>query len=224
MLNDFYRFQLQPTFIPPSALLSDLRSLINNAELSDVTFLVECKEVHANRSVLAVRSEYFNALLVGSTMKESIQIQEDAAGGVSVQERRPIEIKEVSHPVFMKVLEFLYTDSIQSIEGISSDLGIQILISSELFMLDRLKALCEDTIRRDINVDNVVEILLASYRHGAAGLKDIALEFIIKHLRDPVITEGLSVRIGIDVIFTLDFVKPRVLISIHIIASAGFEV
>lgn len=151
--------------------------LINNAEFGDVAFLVEGKEVHANRAILAVRSDYFKVMLYSGGMRESIE-----AG-------TPIELKDVSYTVFLKVMEYLYTDTVREI---SLDVGVHLLIVSERFMLDRLKALCEDCIRRDVNVDNVIGILVASHQHNASGLKDIALEFILKNLNEPVIVRGLT--------------------------------
>ena len=56
--------------IPPPTLVEDLRSLIDNKELSDVTFIVEGKAVGAVRAHLAVRSEHFRAMLFGG-MRES---------------------------------------------------------------------------------------------------------------------------------------------------------
>mmetsp|Transcript_4058 Transcript_4058/g.7783 ORF Transcript_4058/g.7783 Transcript_4058/m.7783 type:complete len:567 (+) Transcript_4058:464-2164(+) len=192
VLNDFYRYRLQSTSILLPSLLCDLRKLINNESFSDCTFVVDGHLVHANRALLAVRSEYFYALLYGSSMRESIQVQEqDTNDGptCSGRERVPIVIKDVPYPVFMKVIEYLYTDGIQDM---STDLGIQVLISSELFMLDRLKALCEDIIRRDLNIGNVFEVLVASYRHGAGGLKDIALQFILNNISKSAILEGMA--------------------------------
>mmetsp|Transcript_33785 Transcript_33785/g.62533 ORF Transcript_33785/g.62533 Transcript_33785/m.62533 type:complete len:627 (-) Transcript_33785:73-1953(-) len=185
VLNDFYKFRLKPVSVPPPALVNDLRRLINHPELSDVTFLVEGKEVHANRSILAVRSEYFKVMLYSGGMRESLA----AAGGAGADSAQPIELKDVSYPVFLKVLEYLYTDSVRDV---SLDVGIPLLIMSERFMLDRLKGLCEDSIRRDVSVENVIGIFIASHRHNAVGLKDIALEFILKNLNDPVIMQGLS--------------------------------
>lgn len=195
VLNDFYKFRLKPVSVPPPALVTDLQRLINHPELSDVTFLVEGKEVHANRAILAVRSEYFRVMLFSGHMKESIQASGATAGEIGAaagdsNTRSPIEIKDVSYPVFLKVLEYLYTDTVRDI---SLDVGIHLLIMSEMFQLHRLKALCEDIIRRDVNVDNVIGILVASHRHNASGLKDIALEFILKNLNEPAIMIGLSV-------------------------------
>ena len=200
VLNDFYRFRLRPVSIPPPSLVMDLQKLINHEEFSDVTFLVEGKEIYANRSILAVRSEYFRVMLFSGGMRESLRaaapaLEEGAmmdtdAGGTPAAASPPIEIQDVSHSVFLKVLEYLYTDTVKDLP---LETGIHLLIASERFMLDRLKALCEDQIRRDVNVTNVIGILVASHQHNAAGLKDIALEFILQHLNEPTIMIGLTV-------------------------------
>jgi len=178
VLNDFYKFRLVPVSIPPPLLVDDMTRLINNAELSDVTFLVEDKEVYANRAILAVRSEYFKVMLFTGRMRESLS-----------QNNSSIEVRDVSYNIFLKVLEYLYTDSVRDL---SLEISILLLIVSERFMLDRLKRLCEDSIRRDISVDNVIAIFLASHRHNAVGLKEIALDFILKNLNDSTVVHCLS--------------------------------
>mmetsp|Transcript_4774 Transcript_4774/g.10128 ORF Transcript_4774/g.10128 Transcript_4774/m.10128 type:complete len:613 (+) Transcript_4774:1-1839(+) len=179
VLNDFYRFRLKPVSIPPPALVNDLRRLMTRDDVADVTFLVEGQEVTANRAILAVRSEYFDVMLCSGGMRESMRDDDE----------QPIELQDISHPVFLKVLEYLYTDTVCDL---SFELSIPLLIASEQFMLDRLKALCEDHIRREITVENVISIFIASHRHNALGLKDIALEFILRNLNDPMIILGLS--------------------------------
>jgi hypothetical protein len=69
---------------------------------------MEGKEVHAHKAILAVRSQYFKAMLYNGHMKES-------AGNV------PIELSDVLHTIFLKILEFLYTDTVSDV---SLDLGI----------------------------------------------------------------------------------------------------
>lgn len=44
------------------------------------------------------------------------------------------------------------------------ELGMSLLIASEQFMLDRLKAICEDRLRKDLAVDNVIGVFIASHR------------------------------------------------------------
>mmetsp|Transcript_24742 Transcript_24742/g.54301 ORF Transcript_24742/g.54301 Transcript_24742/m.54301 type:complete len:210 (-) Transcript_24742:141-770(-) len=102
----------------------------------------------------------------------------------------PIEISDISYPTFLKVMEFLYTDTVS--DDVSPELGISILIASELFMLERLKAKCEDIIRNEINLDNATSILLASHQHNAPGLKEIALEFILRNLNKKPVQIGLN--------------------------------
>jgi BTB/POZ domain len=152
----------------------------------DVHFQVEGRDVYAHRAVLAIRSTFFNAMLCGG-MRESGLRHGDARAGDMQSD--PIPLRDVSYSVFLKVLEFLYTDTVQDV---SLEAGIQLLIASEQFLLDRLKALCEDCIRRDIHVDTVIHILVAAHRHNASGLKDIALEFILRNLNDPIVMSGLA--------------------------------
>mmetsp|Transcript_67271 Transcript_67271/g.194549 ORF Transcript_67271/g.194549 Transcript_67271/m.194549 type:complete len:622 (-) Transcript_67271:341-2206(-) len=180
VLNDFYKFRLKPIDVPPSGLVGDFTRLLNDPELSDVCFLVERKEVYAHRAILAIRSEYFKVLLFGH-MRESVNSINGALA--------PIEVGDVSHKVFMKVLEYLYTDTIKDV---NLELGVHLLIASEQFMLDRLKQLCEDIIRTQIDASNVTSILVTSHQHNAGGLKEIAMEFILNNLTEKEIQRGLS--------------------------------
>lgn len=165
VLNDFYEYRFAPISIPPPTLLSDLRFLINNKELSDVTFIVEGRPVHASRVHLAARSEHFRAMFFGG-MRESESDTE-------------IELSDVTYEVFLKMLEFLFTDTVTDI---SPDVAVPLLIASERYLLDRLKGLCEDAIRKSITSQNVVHIFMAAHRHRAADLKEICLDFIIEYL------------------------------------------
>lgn len=187
VLNDMYRFRLKPIGVPPPALVNDFRRLVNDSSTSDVSFLVEGTQVFAHRAILAVRSEYFRVLLFNGHMRESVL---SSGGGSVVNPAAPIEIRDVSHSVFLKVLEYLYTDTVQNV---NLELGIHLLVASEQFLLDRLKALSEDIIRGEIDVHNVISILVTSHQHNASGLKEIALDFILANLTDKTIRKGLSV-------------------------------
>lgn len=70
VLNDFYEWRFQPLLVPPPTLQEDMRNLVNNRELSDVTFIVDGFPVYASRVHLALRSEHFRAMLYGG-MRES---------------------------------------------------------------------------------------------------------------------------------------------------------
>lgn len=151
--------------------------------MADTCFLVEGREIHGHRAILAIRSEYFRALLFNGHMRESVQFESRTTSGSA-----PITLSDVSYDVFMKVLEYLYTDCVTDVD---LDLGIHLLIASEHFMLDRLKLLCEDIIRRDVSVSNVINILVTSHNHHATGLKELAMEFILSNLNENDIQKGL---------------------------------
>jgi len=173
VLNDFYEYRFEPVLIPSPTLLDDLRGLVNNQELSDVTFLVEGRPVHASKILVASRSEHFRAMLYGG-MRESFSVAskgpEDVGG---------IVIEDVGYEVFLKMMEYLYTDHV---EDIPSDSAVALLIAAERYLLARLKSLCEDAIRKGINTANVVGTFLAAHRHHAWSLKDMCLDFILEHL------------------------------------------
>lgn len=183
-MNDFWKFRLSPLARPPTGLVNDFRRLLNDPEMSDVCFLVEDHEIYAHRAILAIRSEYFRVLLFNGHMRESVQ-----SGCVDTSASRPIKLNDVSYPVFMKVMEYLYTDCVRDVQ---LGLGIHLLIASEQFMLDRLKLLCEDIIRREVDASNVINILVTSHRHNASGLKELAMEFILSNLSEKNIQKGLS--------------------------------
>merc|ERR1712190_401340 len=163
VLNDFYEFRFEPVSIPPSNLVDDLRKLINNPAFADVTFMVEGQPVYATRAHLAARCEHFRALFYGG-MRESSASDEQ------------IVLQDIPYSVFLLLLEYIYTDTVADI---SSELAVHLLIVAERFLLDRLKALCEDIIRKCICIDNVVHCVMTAKAHRADGLKDICMDFII---------------------------------------------
>ena len=160
VLNDFHEFRFELISVPQSSFINDLRSMINSTIFSDVTFVVEGKEIRANRAILAARSEHFRACFYGG-MKEQYEAK--------------IIYEDVAFNVFEAILEYLYTDTVR---GMNVDMTVSLMIASERFMLDRLKAMCQDSIRKNITTENVVPILRASHLHHATALKDICLDFI----------------------------------------------
>lgn len=174
VLNDFHEFKYDIISIPKSTFLADLRLLINNPMLTDVTFVVEGHEVHANRAILAARSQHFRAMLFG---------------GMREQHEQRVYLHDISYGVFMALLEFLYTDSVKEL---SIELALPLLIAAEQYMLDRLKALCEDSIRKKVNKDTVIPILRASHHHRSEALKEICMEFVCKRYEEVKHTKGFK--------------------------------
>ena len=93
-LNDFVRFDFAAydlSFeVPSSSLISEFRALVDNETLSDVCFVVEGAQVVYAHKLMLMRCSYFRALILGE-MKES--------------KEETIRIEQVSHPIFLKILE-----------------------------------------------------------------------------------------------------------------------
>jgi len=85
--------------IPNSCVPSTISHHFNNAQLSDICFVVESKEIRVHKLILVMRSEYFGKMLNG-TWKESLS--------------NSIEIHTYSYNVFFAYLQFLYTDSLST--------------------------------------------------------------------------------------------------------------
>lgn len=146
-----------------NSFASDLRSLINNSEFSDVTFVLEGKPIYAHRALLAARSEHFRAMF-SSGMKESRD------GDVS--------LPGVQYSTFLALLEYVYTDHAE-VEPVDA---IGLFVLADRFMMERLKTVCEERVQKGISVENAAELLAASDAHGhASHMRSICLHFIVSH-------------------------------------------
>jgi hypothetical protein len=143
-------------------IAKNISSMLGEEELSDVRFRVDGKEVHAHKAILTARSDYFRAMFTGG-MKES----KDSV----------IEVPNISHAVFVKVLEFLYTDKVDE-ESISLSAGQELLVAAEMHHMKRLKAICEVALCRFITAETVASLLLTSHRHSAMNLKKSCAAYV----------------------------------------------
>lgn len=102
-LNDFFVLDTDPPPAvrisePPSPALyaSRLRHFYNDEEFSDVTFLVEGREVHGHKLVLSTVSDCFRAMFMTG-------FRESGSG------RATIEIPNCTYGTFLMMMEYVYT-------------------------------------------------------------------------------------------------------------------
>ena len=167
-LNDFVRFDFTVydlSFeVPPSTIISDFRAMINDPSLSDVTFMVEGQPVYAHKLML-MRSSYFQALFLGQ-MKESRMDE--------------IPINSVRRPVFIQLMEYLYTDQLK----IPLNEAMELFEAADLFGVSRLKTMCEKRMLQSITVDNAAAIFHAADMHAAKALRQKAKKYILSHFEE----------------------------------------
>jgi N-acetylneuraminic acid mutarotase len=162
-LNDFKQFRFEPECaeVPKGSLQQDLRSFVNDPRFSDVSLLAEGQRIYAHKLFLC-RSTYFKAMLL-SDMRESCEEE--------------IQLPSVSHKVMLEVLRYLYTDYID----VHLDMAMDLFEAADLFCIDRLKLMCEQTIHNSIDIDNAANIFQAADAHEAKTLRDSALRFIVSN-------------------------------------------
>lgn len=148
-INEFIKFDFalyDLTFeVPPSTINEDLRAMVNNPTLSDVTFVVEGREIYAHK-LLLIRCEYFQSLFLGSMIESTLS-------------RIPIE--QVRYTVFLSLLEYLYTDHVR----IPLSCAMELFEAADLFMIPRLKTICEKRMLQSIAVGNAASIFYGELGH-----------------------------------------------------------
>jgi hypothetical protein len=188
-LNDFIRFDFAVydlSFeVPQSTIISEFRGLVDEETLSDVTFIVEGTPVYAHKLML-MRCSYFRALFLGD-MRES--------------RMATIRIEQVSHPIFLQMLEYLYTDSLR----IPLESAMELFEAADLFCINRLKTMCEKRMLQSIVVENAAAIFHAADMHSALALRSKAKKYILSHFEAASKTacfEDMG-RSNIDLVFEL---------------------
>ncbi|MBA0555480.1 hypothetical protein Golob_025656, partial [Gossypium lobatum] len=135
---------------------------VNNATLSDVTFLVEGRRFYAHRICLLASSDAFRAMF---------------DGGYREKDARDIEIPNIRWEVFELMMRFIYTGSVD----VTLDIAQDLLGAADQYLLEGLKRLCEYTIAQDVTLDNVSSMYELSEAFHAISLRHTCILFILEH-------------------------------------------
>ncbi|CAK9147058.1 unnamed protein product [Ilex paraguariensis] len=137
---------------------------VNNATLSDVTFLIEGKRFYAHRICLLASSDAFRAMFDGGyrtgthmnvyltnfTLFCEIYLENDLKLVIVVFEVRAekdakdIEIPNIKWDVFELMMRYIYTGSV----AVNLDIAQDLLRAADQYLLEGLKRLCEYTIAK----------------------------------------------------------------------------
>ena len=112
-----------------------------------------------------------------------------------------IRIEQVSHPIFLNILEYLYTDQLR----IPLESAMELFEAADLFCIPRLKTMCEKRMLQSINIENAAVIFHAADLHSALSLRQKAKKYIMS--RFEIISKTSSFedmgRNNIDLVFEL---------------------
>ena len=160
---------LAPEVLPAHPLEEDMRKLLDDTELADVTFAVDGKRFPAHRCVLAVRSPFFSGLF------KSCKGLSEGGGSAAGQD---IVIEEVSAGAFRVLQRFLYTNCLPEEE----DCGEGLEVGEMARVADRFQAValythCMQKFVEGLQVGNVVARLVQAHDNGLPALEEAAMGF-----------------------------------------------
>ena len=132
--------------VPNCELSDDISALLKTQNFCNVKLVVNSKEFHAHKFMLAARSSVFAALLE----READKINST------------IEIINIDIEVFEEVLRYIYTGKIS---GLTVEMAMKLLVAAERYDLNRLRIMCEVFIDENVTKDNVIDILIIAGTH-----------------------------------------------------------
>ncbi|XP_788155.3 ankyrin repeat and BTB/POZ domain-containing protein 1 isoform X2 [Strongylocentrotus purpuratus] len=131
---------------------------------TDVCFEVEQDKFFCHKMFFTERSDYFKGLFADHFNEVSLD-----------QNSIPIiSLHEVTSDVFMQVIYYLYTDSV----NLTEDLCYEILVVADLYLLPGLKRLCANKIASQLTEESVFQVLRVSRMFSLVKLEDQCVEFI----------------------------------------------
>eukprot|EP01118_Nematostelium_gracile_P005473 TRINITY_DN1733_c0_g1_i3.p1 TRINITY_DN1733_c0_g1~~TRINITY_DN1733_c0_g1_i3.p1 ORF type:complete len:693 (+),score=162.87 TRINITY_DN1733_c0_g1_i3:223-2301(+) len=158
--------------IPDSTLLQDVSSLWKNKNYQDVAFEVDEQRLEAHKIVLSLRCDYFKSMF---------------SSGLKEAQMELIQLADVSAGVFRSVLEYLYTDDIEEIDGESA---IELLTTAHTYRIKRLKRMIENVIGYSLDADNVGCIADVAVLYNCETLTRACVFFIVREFSKIARTDG----------------------------------
>ncbi|XP_044012390.1 speckle-type POZ protein-like [Aphidius gifuensis] len=169
------KINIDDTKIASSRLTTDLKKILLNEQLSDVTIKVGQRSFRAIKGILGARSPVFAAMFNHEEFKEN--------------EKNEVVIEDIEENVFEEFLHYIYTDESPNVDK----MPMELLVVAEKYQMDCLKNICEEVICKTINVDNAASMLVCSDRYQLKKLKEKCLEFMKTNLRAVMSNETFQV-------------------------------
>ena len=140
-------------------VLAGIKGLFTDTSFADVTIKCTNAEIKAHKVILASQSPVFKRMFE-SDMKE--------------KETSVVEIPNVDHRMISDMLAYLYTGSAPNLDTYVKKL----FDLADKYELPQLFAMCENHLKSEMNVTNVIEFLVLADMHHASYLKEACLNYI----------------------------------------------
>lgn len=166
---------MELNFQNENRVLNDLGLAFDDANTSDLKFLVEGKEIYVHKSILKIRCEHYRQMFNGCWIENDVN-------------RNEIEISQFPYTVYYAFLQYLYTDEV----SINAEDAISLLDLANSYCETDLKQKCERLIRNGITVENVSMLYSAAIKYEAKELESFCFRFALSHLTAVTQTEAFN--------------------------------
>ncbi|KAF6988315.1 hypothetical protein CFC21_005877 [Triticum aestivum] len=171
--------------VPPSNIGTHLGRLLDHADGTDVSFIVDNETFHAHRAVLAARSPVFRAELFGPMSEATMP---------------SITLHDITPATFKIMLRFIYTDELpleDELEDSSTEMFQNLLAAADLYALDRLKIICAQKLWDKVSVDTVATILAWAETYNCQELKNRCIDFFVveENFKKAIFTDGYALLV-----------------------------
>ena len=146
-------------------LSEDLKTLLDG-KFSDVIFVCNEKEFHLHKVILAARSPVFCAMFEHEMLEKT---------------NNALVITDTSSEAVHKLVQYVYTGTIEDIDKISKEILIELLIAADKYELNDLKEMSEVIFYHRLTLQNAIETLIFADFHNAQMLRNQTIEFIVAH-------------------------------------------
>ncbi|KAJ8673646.1 hypothetical protein QAD02_004908 [Eretmocerus hayati] len=162
-------FDMERDFYNPNrhdiSLKNGYEELFESEQYSDVTFIVDKRELHLHKSVLSNQSIAFAAMF-NHNFKENYS--------------NVVHIDDQSYEVMKEFFRYLYAARVNELDKHA----IELLITSNKYGIENLKSLCEQNLIKTLNIETVLDYLNLAKSYNVKNLEAESLKFIRSNARE----------------------------------------
>ncbi|XP_008556049.1 speckle-type POZ protein B-like [Microplitis demolitor] len=137
--------------------------------LLGIALVVGDKKIRAHRNLLMSRSPVFCAMIIQQLKKNR---------------KYEMNISDMDPDICEKLVEFIHTDNVTNLDEVAE----RLFEAADKYQIPTLKNLCEESFRKNVNVENAVQYLVLLDRHYAnKECLNYIIDFIV--INSKIITE-----------------------------------
>lgn len=156
-------------------LQKDFISIFDQKEFSDVTLVVENKQIYCHQVILASRSTYFEAIFTHDFSEKDLRVVDFNESGISYEQ-------------LVRLLKHIYSDNVK----IESKYIYDLLSLADRYDIQSIKRKCEQIFAQHISVDTLCQIFKYACSFNCERLKETCLLFTEENQQDVLTSAGFE--------------------------------